>query len=201
MRTYLVKRMPGSFLLKLVFVLFLFVRFEGSVYSEEVALTPTPTAAPNKMDQSVSQLAGDDFGKLPTYISSDSLSVQTETRTFTYTGNVQVRQGDMTLTCDFLEGKYTDKNKIEQLVARSNVILVKGDTIRATGQRAVYDGTTEIITMTESPELQQNDSILTADTVRILLKENRSMAEGAVRVKLVKKDGVADSTQLIPGKQ
>ncbi|MCO6430763.1 MAG: hypothetical protein J5J00_07870 [Deltaproteobacteria bacterium] len=128
----------------------------------------------------------DDFSDLPTFIKSDNLTLKSEERLFIYSGQVEVKQGDMILNSDTLEGRYSKDNKIEQLVAKDNVIIVKGDGIRANSQRAVYDAATETVTLTESPELQQNGSVLTADTIKIFLKDNRSTAEGAVRVKLEK---------------
>jgi lipopolysaccharide export system protein LptA len=144
-----------------------------------------PVASPKPTSKS--PLAGD-FGNQPTFVKSDSLTLKSEKRIFTYTGNVEARQGDMTITCDTLEGTYTEQNKIATLTARSNVVIVKGPTIRAQGERADYQASSETIVLTENPELQQEGSVLTADLIRIYLKEDRSEAEGAVRVKLVKKE-------------
>ncbi len=127
----------------------------------------------------------DNQKNLPTYIKSDSLTVKSEERTFVYSGNVEVQQGDMTITSDFLDGFYDENNKIQQLVARANVVIIKGESIRAHGERATYESSTETVVLTENPELQQNGSVLSADLIRIFLKENRSTAEGAVRVKVV----------------
>ena len=129
-----------------------------------------------------------DFSSAPTYIKSDSLALKSDERIFVYTGNVEVKQGDMILTADLLEGKYNKDNKIEQLVAKNNVLIVKGESIRANSERAVYESATETVVLTDNPELQQNGSVLTADAIKIFLKEDRSTAEGAVRVKVVNKE-------------
>jgi len=122
----------------------------------------------------------------PTYISSNALQVDSAGRAFVYTGNVTVKRGDMTLTSDILEGTYTEQNEIDQLVARRNVKIIKGTNVEATSNRAVYDAKTEIVTLTESPEIHQEKSSLTADVVKVYLQESRSEAEGQVRVKLNK---------------
>jgi len=124
----------------------------------------------------------------PTYIKSDSLTIRQGEQTFVYSGNVEVKQGEMTLTAAELTGSYGDDNRIKRLEATSNVIITQGD-MRGTSQKATYDAATEIVELTENPELQQNGSILTADLIRIFLKEERSVAEGAVRVKVAQKDG------------
>jgi len=165
-----------------------------SITIQAAAQTPvtTPTVQPASTSASkelfLKEGIEEDFGKLPTYINSDSLTLKSEERVFVYSGNVEVRQGDMTLTADTLEGRYSASNEIEQLVAQSNVVITKGTEIRATGQKAIYEAATGIATLTDSPELMQNESVLTADSIKIFLKENRSVAEGTVRMRLVKKE-------------
>jgi lipopolysaccharide export system protein LptA len=131
----------------------------------------------------------DSFGKLPTNITSDSLAFNAKDRVFAYSGNVQVTQGDMRLTSKTLEGTYSEKNELLKLVAKGDVFIAKQD-IQATGQIASYDAVAAIVTLTENPQLQQKESILRADKIKIFLNENRSQAEGDVRVTFVNsKDG------------
>lgn len=147
-------------------------------------------------------LLGESFGKLPTFIKSDSLSLQTETRTFTYSGNVEVAQGDMVLTAEKMEGHYDENNRIKDLIAKGKVLITKGPTIKASGEKAVYDAASATVVLSENPELQQEGSILSADKIRVYLNEDRSVAEGTVRVKLIQEDkGNAPSTSsLLKGK-
>lgn len=131
------------------------------------------------------QLSKTDFKKEPTFIASKSLTVQSDKRVFIYTGGVEVKQGDMVLTCDELEGHYTEDNQIKELVAKKNVLIVKGTAIRATGQRGTYTAATGTLVLTDNPTLEQSGSTLSADVIRVFLQEDRSVAEGDVRVKLV----------------
>lgn len=129
------------------------------------------------------------FGKLPTNITSDALTFNAKDRVFAYQGNVQVTQGDMRLTSKTLEGTYNEKNELQKLVAKGDVLITKQD-IQATGQIASYDAVAAIVTLTDNPQLQQKESILRADKIKIFLNENRSQAEGDVRVTFVNtKDG------------
>lgn len=162
-----------------VFTLCALVILATPLYAQETAPKPAASSGP---------LFDTQFSKEPTYIKADSLTLKSEERYFVYTGHVEVRQGDMTLTSDIMEGTYTENNKIAALTAKKNVYIVKGENIRATGEKAVYEGKTETVKLTENPELQQEESVLTADLITIFLKENRSTAEGNVRVKLVKKE-------------
>ncbi len=155
--------------------------------SSSVCAQNNPTGSmSNLMD---SKGFDDSFGKLPTNITSDSLAFNAKDRVFAYSGNVQVTQGDMRLTSKTLEGTYSEKNELLKLVAKGDVFIAKQD-IQATGQIASYDAVAAIVTLTENPQLQQKESILRADKIKIFLNENRSQAEGDVRVTFVNsKDG------------
>ena len=124
----------------------------------------------------------------PTYIKSQSLTLFNQERRFLYSGGVEVTHGDMIMTSELLEGFYDENNKVQKLIATKGVTITKAPDVRATCERAVYEAATAVVTLTENPELQQGESVLTSDVVRIFLNENRSAAEGQVRVKMVRKD-------------
>lgn len=147
----------------------------------------SPSSKPSSTSAALGGLQ-QNIGKLPTFIKADSLSLKSDSRTFTYSGNVEVSQGDMKMTAQTMEGNYDENNKIKQLMAKGNVLITKGPQIRATGERAIYDAATETVVLTENPELQQDGSILSADRIRVYLSENRSVGEGTVRVKLIQKN-------------
>jgi lipopolysaccharide export system protein LptA len=126
----------------------------------------------------------DSFGKLPTNVTADSLSFNPKTRVFAYQGNVIVTQGDLKLTSKTLEGNYSETNQLQKLIARGDVVITKQD-INASGQTATYDAVAGIVILTDNPQLAQNQSILTADRIKIFINENRSQAEGDVRVTFV----------------
>ena len=124
------------------------------------------------------------FGKLPTNVIADTLSFNPKSRVFAYQGNVVVTQGDMKLTSKTLEGNYSETNQLQKLIARGDVLITKQD-IKASGQTATYDAIAGIVILTDNPQLAQNQSILTADRIKIFINENRSQAEGDVRVTFV----------------
>ena len=125
------------------------------------------------------------YGDAPTFIKSDSLTLNATDRVFTYTGNVEVKQKDMIMTSANLEGHYDENNKIQSMEATKDVVITQGPDIRAKSQRAFFDQAKSILTLTENPELEQKGSILTADKIVIYVNENRSEALGTVQVKLV----------------
>ncbi len=128
-----------------------------------------------------------DFSKLPTFINSDALTLLSKERRFIYKGNVTVTQGDMTLTAQEMEGTYSEDNRIQVLTARTQVTILKGPGIKATGEKAVYTADKSILTLTDNPAIDQEGSTLTADVIKVFLNENRSIAEGQVRMKLKEK--------------
>ncbi|MBX7137804.1 MAG: LptA/OstA family protein [Oligoflexia bacterium] len=127
-----------------------------------------------------------DSGKGPTYINSDSLSLNTKDRVFEYKGHVDVTHEEMNMKSDTLQGFYDDKNQIQKMIASTNVLITKAD-IKASSQHAIYERASDTVTLTENPQLEQNGSILSADLIRIFLADNRSVAEGTVRVTLAEK--------------
>lgn len=150
---------------------------------------PAATETPGKDSSSPASLFDAASSDLPTFINAESLTLLTNEKRFTYSGNVEVKQGDMTLTAATLEGTYDDNNKIVGLVARKDVKITKGETMKGSGQRAEYDAKAETVVLTESPQLEQEGSLLTADLIRVFLKDNRSVAEGNVKVTLINKGG------------
>ncbi len=126
--------------------------------------------------------------KLPLTITADSLLLKSKERVFAYNGNVVVKQGDVLIQCDALEGTYSENNKVQTLTANKNVRIEKGPDIRGRSNLATYNADTQILTLKENPELDQNGSTLAADVIKVYLNENRSIAEGQVRVKMQPKD-------------
>lgn len=134
----------------------------------------------------------------PTFIQSKSLTIDSEKRVFTYSGDVEVKQGDLTLKSKTLEGTYNQNNQIEQLTAISDVDIVKGPDLHATSNKAVYNAKNAVITLTENPEITQKGSTLTADIVKIFTKENKSLAEGSVRMKVLQQTGNSEAPSFLP---
>jgi lipopolysaccharide export system protein LptA len=138
--------------------------------------------APAAQDSKKNPMAKDE--NAPTYIKSDTLTVNNEKRTFVYSGNVNVKRGELRITAKTLDGAYNEKNEIQDMVARGDVFITSSGGISASSQLANYDAKKEILILTQSPELLQNGSILTADLIRIYVNENRSEADGEVRVRM-----------------
>lgn len=135
----------------------------------------------------------------PMFIRSDNFQLDSKNRLFHYRDNVQVIKGDLTITSDIMTGKYDANNQLQEMVAENNVVITRGDRLRATSNRAFYDIAKDKITLTEGPELNDRGNVLTADKVILLVKEDRSEAEGHVRVKVTKSDEQGDLLKQMKG--
>ncbi len=124
----------------------------------------------------------------PLFIKSDSLEVNSKERVFIYKNNVELTKDDLKVTANFVEGYYSESNDIEKITCRGNVVITKGTALKATANRALYKVAAAIIELTENPEVYKEDNVLAADKIRIFVNEDRSEAEGNVRVKVIKAD-------------
>lgn len=124
----------------------------------------------------------------PTYISSANLAVDNIKRIFIYSGNVTIKQAELTMSSATLEGSYDKENQIDVMTAKGDVFITSKD-ITASSQLAVYDAKTSIITLTKNPEVTQHGSTITADLIRIYVDEDRSEADGEVKVRMAQEPG------------
>ncbi len=124
--------------------------------------------------------------KSPLNIKSDTLDLNSKERLFVYKGNVELTRDDMKVTSKRLEGRYDSENRMETVLCIGDVVITKGPSIKATSNRALYKVASSIVELTEGPELYRDGNVLVADKVTIFLNEERSEAEGNVRVKVTK---------------
>ena len=124
----------------------------------------------------------------PLFVKSNTLSLDAKARVFTYRGDVEITREDMRITADVVIGKYDKNNKIQRIICEDNVVITKGTGLRASSDRAVYNVPAATIVLTEGPELFDRGNVLSADKVTVFIDEDRSEAEGEVRVKVVKTD-------------
>ncbi len=143
------------------------------------------SAAPTPKQNPLASAFGTENSKEPIFISANSLLLRSKERLFSYSGNVVITQGDVTITCESLDGSYSETNKIEKLNAKKNVRLKKGTSMNGRSNLAEYQAATRVLVLKENPELEQNGSTLAADIIKVFLDENRSVAEGQVRVKML----------------
>ena len=121
---------------------------------------------------------------LPVEVSSDELSVDQETGTAIFTGNVVIGQGNMRLSAGRVMVVYRETaDGIAKLEATGGVTLVSGNDA-AEAQRADYSIDDGTIVMRGNVLLAQGRSALSADRMTIRLRDGTARMTGNVRTRL-----------------
>jgi lipopolysaccharide export system protein LptA len=119
--------------------------------------------------------------KAPVEVSADNLSVDQDSGTAVFSGNVVIGQGDLRLSAGSVRVVYSDSTgDIAQLLLTDGVTLVT-DSEAAEAATADYNLTTGILTLSGSVLLTQGASALSAEQMTINLNSGRAQMSGRVR--------------------
>ena len=119
--------------------------------------------------------------KAPIEVSADNLSVDQDSGTAVFSGNVVIGQGDLRLSAGSVRVVYSDSTgDIAQLLATDGVTLVT-DSEAAEAATADYNLTTGILTLSGSVLLTQGASAISAEQMTIDLNSGRAQMSGRVR--------------------
>ena len=119
--------------------------------------------------------------KAPVEVSADNLSVDQDSGTAVFSGNVVIGQGDLRLSAGSVRVVYSDRTgDIAQLLLTDGVTLVT-DSEAAEAATADYNLTTGILTLSGSVLLTQGASALSAEQMTIDLNSGRAQMSGRVR--------------------
>jgi lipopolysaccharide export system protein LptA len=117
----------------------------------------------------------------PVEVTADNLSVDQETGTAIFTGNVLIGQGEMRLSAARVLVVYRAETQgIARLEATGGVTLVSGPDA-AESQRADYDIDDGTIVMTGNVLLAQGNSALSADKMSVRLSDGTAQMSGRVK--------------------
>ncbi len=118
---------------------------------------------------------------LPVEVTADSLAVDQNSGTATFSDNVVIVQGEMRLSADEVVVIYdTEAQGIERIEATGNVILISGEDA-AESARAEYNVDSGTIEMTGEVLVTQGPSALTADTMTVSITDGTAQMTGRVR--------------------
>ena len=118
----------------------------------------------------------------PISVRSDKLEFSYRERLLTYTGQVVVTQGDLTLKADVLKVTISEDQlqKLEQIIALGGVEITQGSRA-ASGGKAVFDQRHRTIELSENAVLTEGPNKISGDRVTVYLDEERSVVEGGDR--------------------
>ena len=112
---------------------------------------------------------------------ADSLSVDQDSGSATFEGNVEIAQGDLKMTAGMVEIVYGDQTtEIARLRATGGVVFVTA-TEAAEARTADYDVTTGLLTLTGEVLLTQGASAISAETMLINVTDGTATMDGRVR--------------------
>ena len=117
-------------------------------------------------------------------VTADSLSVDQDTGTAIFTGNVIIGQGDLRLTAGRVEVVYgVEDSEIARLIATGGVTFVTADEA-AEAQQADYDIKSGLLTLTGEVLLTQGASAIAAGRMIINVADGTATMDGRVRTVL-----------------
>ncbi len=117
-------------------------------------------------------------------VSADSLSIDQDTSTAVFDGNVIIGQGDLRITAGRVEVIYgSDTTQIARLLASNGVTFVTA-TEAAEAQQADYDITTGLLVLTGEVLLTQGASAISAGRMSINVTDGTATMDGRVRTVL-----------------
>ena len=137
-------------------------------------------------------------------ITADFFEFTSSNKVAVYTGNVRVvdppvstNDRPTTLTCKILTVKLPSQGtKIESILAEGDVVLDQGDS-HATGARAFYRASTDILELTGDPVLVTSNAVLKADMV-IFNRGNSRMSASGHMMMTVKPDALGTNSTRLP---
>lgn len=124
----------------------------------------------------------------PVEITADTLSVDQDSGTAVFEGNVVIGQGELRLSAGAVEVVYNgDTGQISRLSASGGVTFVT-DTEAAEASAANYDLEAGTLLLSGDVLLTQGASAISADTMRINLTTGAAQMDGRVRTIFVQGD-------------
>lgn len=186
-----------------LFTLIVFLYDALPIYSEDIRLSNSVKVSDSANEENseakskgLKDALSSGNSKAPLFIKSDNLSLDTKERIFTYKDNVQVLQENMEITTDLMIGRYSEDNNLESILCLGNVVITKEEGMRASSNRAFYNIASAKIELTDEPELIRDGNALSADKITIFVDEDRSEADGNVRVKVLKAENGGSSYKM-----
>jgi lipopolysaccharide export system protein LptA len=122
-------------------------------------------------------------------IKSNQLEVDNQRKIVTFTGDVDAKKDDFTMTCQKMVLYYVEQPSeagsekmelsIDRIIAMGQVTITQADGGTATAEKATYYQSEEKVVLTGNPIVKQGDDFVEGSTITLFLKEDRSIVEGS----------------------
>jgi len=125
---------------------------------------------------------------IPVEITSENLELNQEAGTASFTGNVFVRQGDMTMTCGSMTVEYgpnaaTGEDEIKNIRMFGGVTFASPSEA-AESESAIYALTSELLIMSGNVLVTQGSTALSSNKLTYNLQSGKGVMEGNVKTVL-----------------
>lgn len=117
----------------------------------------------------------------PIEITADELTVDQDTRSAVFAGNVVIGQGDLRIAAARVEVIYSDETGDIARLRASGGVTFATSTEAAEAAQADYDLTTGLLSLSGDVLLTQGASALSADRMTVNLAEGTARMDGRVR--------------------
>lgn len=125
----------------------------------------------------------------PIVIRSNSVEVDYKRYIVTFTGDVDIRNGELTIDCQKMFLYYQNlpdldapdktRSSIDKIIAEGKVIISRPAGGLAMAEKAVYFSEDEKVVLTGKPVIKQGDDFVEGARITLYLNENRSVVEGS----------------------
>ena len=122
----------------------------------------------------------------PLEITADRMEMQRKQSTIVYKGNVLVVRDGVRIASDSLLARYDAKGGVLTSVVAEGKVRVSHGGREMTGDKAVFDGVKETITVSGNTVVRDGNSSISGSRITIFVREDRSVVENSEgRVKAV----------------
>lgn len=135
----------------------------------------------------------------PVDVAADRIEVQDRADRAVFSGNVVVRQAELTLTAPRLTVAYSNSGGIEiERIDGSGGVTVRSPSETASGQFAIYDINTRLITLIGNVHLVRGDSNVSGGRLVINLRDGTAVMDGGAPAGVKSQGGRVTGTFTVP---
>jgi lipopolysaccharide export system protein LptA len=130
----------------------------------------------------------------PLVITSNTLEIDNEKKTVTFTGKVTAKKDDWVIHSDKMVLLYdeetarsvtdTENVRVDRIIATGNVQILRSGGGEALAQEAVYYQADEKIVLAGKPVVRQGEDFVEGSRITLFLQDNRSIVEGSEQEKV-----------------
>jgi len=132
-----------------------------------------------------------------TIVNADELHADQVSHTAIFTGNVIVTGTNFNMTCEEMTIIFTKENKIDNIVAKGNVVITQPDRITHSGQAQYFQDEDKIV-LTDQPTILDNKNQIWAPVITIFRTKQSMFTTGRTKTLLVNGMGSANATTPSP---